>query len=190
MGRGPGPLGWAASLLVIASALVVATDGVVQGTGTGAWIDTPGPAGGVVFYYNASGFSCGVGLSDTCHYLEVAGADWDSKNRRWSSTNGAVAGTSKGIGTGEKNTALIVASAPALGYAATDADSFTSDTGHSDWFLPSLNEAIAMDSATYSTNYSEVGTSSQVSNSIWWSYDSRLNRSIPDTPKSEPRKFW
>jgi hypothetical protein len=35
-----------------------------------------GPGGGIVFYYRASGFSCGQDFTDTCHYLEAAPAGW------------------------------------------------------------------------------------------------------------------
>lgn len=42
----------------------------VEAYGVAPWEDTPGPGGGTVYYYNADGFSCGVTLADTCHYLE------------------------------------------------------------------------------------------------------------------------
>jgi hypothetical protein len=42
-------------------------------------IGRPGPGGGIIFYYSAAGFNCGVGFTNTgsrtgaiCHYLEAA----------------------------------------------------------------------------------------------------------------------
>jgi hypothetical protein len=39
-------------------------------------IGDTGPGGGTVFYYSATGFSCGPDFTNTCYYLEVAPKTW------------------------------------------------------------------------------------------------------------------
>jgi hypothetical protein len=188
--RGSARSVWALVIVIIgATGLAVGPTGSADADGVAPWIDAPGPGGGTVYYYDAAGFDCGVALAETCHFLEVAGTEWASTNRRWSSTGAGVSGTSQNLGAGAKNTALIVASAPSLGFAATDPDAFESGSGHDDWFLPSLVEARLMDSSAYSTDYREVGTSSQSWGDRWYSYDSRRNATINDTPRSEAKKI-
>ena len=188
--RGSARSVWALVIVIIgATGLAVGPTGSADAYGVAPWIDAPGPGGGTVYYYDAAGFDCGVALAETCHFLEVAGTEWASTNRRWSSTGAGVSGTSQNLGAGAKNTALIVASAPSLGFAATDPDAFESGSGHDDWFLPSLVEARLMDSSAYSTDYREVGTSSQSWGDRWYSYDSRRNATINDTPRSEAKKI-
>jgi uncharacterized repeat protein (TIGR02543 family) len=178
------------SLIAFAVVSVVGVSNKVDAYGVSPWVDTSGPGGGTVYYYSASGFSCGVSLSQVCNYLEVAGTDWNAQNRFWDSTKSRdVSGTSQEIGTGAKNTSLIVASNSTTGFAATDPDAFVSNSGHGDWFLPSLKEAQNMDNANYSTDFGEVGTSSQVNSSIWYTYDSRTTRTISDSPKREAFKI-
>jgi hypothetical protein len=188
--RGSARSVWALVIVIIgATGLAVGPTGSADADGVAPWIDAPGPGGGTVYYYDAAGFDCGVALAETCHFLEVAGTEWASTNRKWSSTGAGVSGTSQNLGAGAKNTALIVASAPSLGFAATDPDAFESGSGHDDWFLPSLVEARLMDSSAYSTDYREVGTSSQSWGDRWYSYDSRRNLTINDTPRSEAKKI-
>ena len=174
-------------LLLILS-LIGAVANPVNAAGVTPWLNIAGPGGGTVYSYVSAGFNCGIDLNRTCHYLEVAGSDWNASNRKWSSNGHSVTGTATGTGTGAKNTALIVALNSTLGYAATYTNIFVSNTGLDDWFLPSRGEVQMLRSSTYSTNFGEVGTSSQQSGSIWITYDSGRNRVIFDTPKTEVKK--
>ena len=121
----------------------------VEAFGVAPWEGTRGPGGGTVYYYDADGFSCGVTLANTCHYLEFSDGSgetgWDPSVRFWSSpTNANVPGTSRAIGAGAKNTSLIAAVNESAGLAATDPDAFVSASGREDWYLPSLDELTAM----------------------------------------------
>ena len=176
-------------LLFIVSSIVGVAENV-QAYGTGPWTNVLGPGGGTVYYYSAAGFNCGVNLTKVCNYLEVAGTGWSAANRFWDSTKALnVSGTSQEIGTGAKNTALIVAGNSTLGYAATDTNAYVSSTGIDDWFLPSLKEAQSLDNANYSTAFGEVGTSSQVRSDLWHTYDSNNNVTPGDSPKREAFKI-
>jgi len=110
-----------------------------------------GPGGGKVFYYSAAGFTM-TDTNELCHYLEAAPSDmlsglaWASNG--YESTD--IPGTETAVGTGRKNTALIL---------ATDADAPAAkackeyDGGDkTDWFLPSGDELSLL-----STNRSYVG---------------------------------
>jgi uncharacterized repeat protein (TIGR02543 family) len=103
-----------------------------------------GPGGGTIFYRNELGFPI-TDNGQICYYLEAAPAD-SGTTLRWA-LNGTpayidVPGTSKPIGTGRKNTALILAVAaptPTNAPAANFCDTYTNN-GYSDWFLPSYDE--------------------------------------------------
>ena len=148
---------------------------------THGWVDVQGPGGGTVYYYNPAGFACGANLDQTCHFLEFADASgswdttgWNSAVRFWSATpNLNVAGTSRALGTGAKNTSLIVAGNGTLGYAATDTNNFVSNTGLGDWFLPSYDELTAMCCSSGASFWDDVGSSSQHSADWWWTYRNR-----------------
>lgn len=110
-------------------------------------IGDPGPGGGIIFYRNEKGFT--VEMVDplqnyTAYYLEAAPVD-RSIGLQWSTTNYDVA-TGTNIGTGRKNTALIIAGATAATSTAPAAEACNDydNNGKSDWFLPSLNESIAL----------------------------------------------
>ena len=175
-------------LLFVVTSIVGVTDNV-QAYGTGPWTNVLGPGGGTVYYYSDTGFNCGVNLTQVCNYLEVAGTGWSASNRFWDSTKALnVNGTSQEIGTGAKNTSLIVAGNSTLGYAATDTNAYVSSTGLDDWFLPSLKEVQSMDNANYSTAFGEVGTSTQARSDWWHTYDSDRNFTPGDSPKREAFK--
>ena len=175
-------------LLFVVTSIVGVTDNV-QAYGTGPWTNVLGPGGGTVYYYSDNGFNCGINLTQVCNYLEVAGTGWSASNRFWDSTKALnVNGTSQEIGTGAKNTSLIVAGNSTLGYAATDTNAYVSSTGLDDWFLPSLKEVQSMDNANYSTAFGEVGTSTQARSDWWHTYDSNRNFTPGDSPKREAFK--
>jgi len=127
--------------------------------GVGCRVGDIGPGGGRVFYYLASGFTCGPTRSDTCRYLEVsppalglASFDNDAVNtsaRTWAQSpyqsaavpNFGESSTAQDIGWGYLNTLAIIAQGntnPATSAAAL-AQSF-SGGGKTDWHLPSYDE--------------------------------------------------
>ena len=119
-------------------------------TSTYAVGDT-GPGGGIVYYVDSAGFSCGADLASTCNYLEAApttGASaWTDVQRSWSTgtTNqGATVANATGtaIGTGYKNSVAIVAQSGnvAATSAAVEARAYRGPNNLSDWFLPSKDE--------------------------------------------------
>jgi hypothetical protein len=102
-------------------------------------IGDTGPGGGKIFYVSETGFTM-TDNNQVCHYLEAAPADIPTELTWVSSAyqNTYISGTAGTIGTGKKNTALIL---------ATDADAPAakacndySNGGKTDWFLPSRDE--------------------------------------------------
>ena len=118
-----------------------------------------GPGGGVIFYLNASGWTCGSTLNEKCYYMEVAppalglaSMDNDAGNsvsRTWAQSpfqTTSVPGfgdltTAQAIGYGYRNTRLIIeqGNSNSATSAAALAQSFRGG-GFSDWFLPSRQE--------------------------------------------------
>jgi len=115
-----------------------------------------GPGGGIIFYVNAGGFTCGPTLADTCRYLEMApaswapgdrGSSWAVASKRTTSVNPAngitadvtANGSVTGIGLGYINSLNIVAQGNNSTAAAGDARSYTGG-GQTDWYLPTLAE--------------------------------------------------
>jgi len=105
-------------------------------------VGNTGPGGGIIFYHSPAGFTVEMvnpAENYTAHYLEVAPSS--SGSRTWASFGYAstdIPGTGTAIGTGMKNTALILnvdANAP----AAKVCKDLTLG-GKTDWFLPSLGE--------------------------------------------------
>jgi len=114
-----------------------------DGPGGGTPVGDTGPGGGKIFYYSETGFTLYQTATDTvgiiAHYLEVAPNS--SGSCAWASsgyTSTDISGTGTAIGTGMKNTALILnvdANAP----AAKVCKDLTLG-GKTDWFLPSKDE--------------------------------------------------
>jgi hypothetical protein len=141
-----------------------------------------GPGGGKIFYYNASGFTCGVTYSSTCTYLEVA-LNFNDRRLNWSSpalqNTSTLNSTGTAIGTGQRNTALVVAAGATDSTTSAIAftDQYVAPNGTSDWFLPSKDEMASLydaDAANqlggFSLNPSDHWTSSQSStaaNMVW-----------------------
>ena len=98
-------------------------------------IGDTGPAGGTIFYVNTDS-----AIVDWT-YLEAAPSDFPVKYRWGDSTTSVTTGTA--IGTGESNTAAIVAAMEAANftqdYAAKACANYTLG-GKDDWFLPSKDE--------------------------------------------------
>jgi uncharacterized repeat protein (TIGR02543 family) len=95
-----------------------------------------GPGGGTIFYSDASGFTM-TDTGERCHYLEytsLGSYTWASSG--YTTTN--IAGTSMPLGSGRRNTALILA-VDANAPAAKACKDFLGG-GKTDWFLPSTHE--------------------------------------------------
>jgi len=107
-----------------------------------------GPGGGKIFYVSAEGFTM-TDNNSTAHYLEAASADmattlaWASSAfipPNYGGTGGwaDITDTATEIGTGRKNTALILTTDTNAPTAKACND--YSNGGKTDWFLPSLAE--------------------------------------------------
>ena len=99
-----------------------------------------GPGGGKIFYRNAVGFTM-TDTNQVCHYLEAAPDNMPS-TLAWASsgyTLTSISGTETAIGTGRKNTALILAT-DANAPAAKACKDYQGPNNLTDWFLPSKDE--------------------------------------------------
>jgi len=105
-----------------------------------------GPGGGIIFYRNLDGFIM-TDTGEKAYYLEVAPVDFTGLS--WATyeynpdyggvyTYKDISDTEHEIGTGRKNTALILALDPDA--PAALACKNYSNNGKDDWFLPSLDE--------------------------------------------------
>ncbi len=95
-----------------------------------------GPAGGKIFYVNPDADS------DGWTYLEAAPSDFPD-SYKWGNTTTEVGKTGTAIGTGESNTAAIVAAMVTAGFTDDYAAKACADStlgGKDDWFLPSKDE--------------------------------------------------
>jgi hypothetical protein len=100
-------------------------------------IGTRGPAGGLVFYDKGQ-------YSDGWRYLEAA--PQDLANAQWGAYGNRVSGTNDEIGSGKRNTQVIVDYLKRTGESGRAAQLCASYTygGMSDWFLPSKDELNLM----------------------------------------------
>jgi hypothetical protein len=94
-------------------------------------IGDTGPAGGIVFYDKGL-------VSDGWRYLEAAPTGTEFK-AQWGPRDSKVAGTRAVIGSGKRNTQLIIAALGEAGQAAYLCANLNYN-GHNDWFLPSSDE--------------------------------------------------
>jgi hypothetical protein len=126
-------------------------------------IGETGSGGGKIFYISSGGFTM-TNNGQTCHYLEATPADitgtfaWSSGGV-YDTTN--ITGTETALGTGRKNTALILATDVAAP-AALACKNYNSG-GKNDWFLPSRAELYEL----YG-NRSVIGNLTTTSGSFYW----------------------
>jgi len=127
-----------------------------------------GPAGGIVFYDKGT-------FSNGWRYLEAAPVETEF-TAEWGADEKEVANTSTAVGSGKRNTEIIVARLKALretGKAAQLCVSLNFD-GYKDWFLPSRDELDLMYKNLHQKGlggFEEIGrywSSSQVNNNNAW----------------------
>jgi len=101
-------------------------------------VGSPGPAGGIIFY--DKGF-----VSDGWRYLEAAPASAEF-TAQWGAYERDVPGTNTAIGSGKRNTEIIVERLRALGESGKAAQMCANLNfgGYKDWFLPSKDELDLM----------------------------------------------
>jgi hypothetical protein len=144
------------------------------GTTTGGTTDgeytvgSTGPAGGIIFYVNNSGFTAN---GATCHYMEAAPADLPG-TYQWGGY-GTTCSTGTAIGTGAANTAALAEHdhgtlmnkyGVGVHQAARACADYTYG-GYSDWFLPSKAELAELELCKLlSFNGSIYWSSSEVAN--------------------------
>ena len=170
---------------VLISTLFITSCGNPSGGGDGGG-QTPvvynlgdtGPGGGKIFYASEEGFTveghASFGSSYTAHYLEAGlvdlvregESDWDY----WATSENQyinIPGTEMEIGTGRKNTGIIISILDEKAPAATLCANYRLG-GKTDWFLPSSDELVQLyNNKTYVGNFSLTfyWSSSQMANS-------------------------
>ena len=110
-----------------------------------------GPGGGTVFYLSSLGFNCGVNLTSTCNYLEVAPTLWngisvDGNGQKWSLTN------TKAVPNVETKTSAELTSmaSGSIGLGAKNTSSIVTYTGLCDVTAnPSTGKTSANQNTTY-----------------------------------------
>ena len=110
-----------------------------------------GPGGGIIFYYSATPFTCGVARNQLCNYLEVAPDGWNGGADPYlHGCYGSGAGSGEGsfvFGEGAYNSVRLVTGCYdrySFGYdlnqtADRVVERYT-NAGYSDWFIPSKPE--------------------------------------------------
>ena len=169
--------------------------------GTTYEVGDTGPGGGKIFYKSVAGFTVqgysggsGSFASYTAHYLEVAPGNAADSNIVWgfgegdtvidgvsSYTNNSAVNTalSNGeIGNGRKDTQIIIAEfGTDAVYAARSASEYTTTSGHTDWFLPSITELRLLYQSTSAVSGIDSGT--------FWS-----SSQLPDTSGTYANTAW
>ncbi len=115
------------ALIIISFSMVILPSKIY---GDSYAIGDTGPAGGLIFYVDGS------------NYLEAAPSD--QANSAFSDITTLIGTTSTAIGTGQANTNAIIAQSGNLTIAAKVCADHVALSGHTDWFLPSLDELKLM----------------------------------------------
>jgi len=132
-------------------------------------VGNTGPAGGIIFYDKGND-------ADGWRFLEAAPASTEFSSIQWGeSISDNIAGTALGIGTGRRNTELIVTRLGELGETGRAAQlcAGLNFGGFSDWFLPSRDELNLMYTNLRQRGLGGFGTgsywsSSQVNTNYAW----------------------
>ena len=146
----------------------VPATGICPVTGCGALtynLGDTGPGGGKIFYVadGLSGRTLGFTLyqtaidtvGSTAYYLEAATTNKSSSTWATSPFTQDIAGTGTEIGTGRKNTALILGTD--TGAPAASACNTHNEGGQTDWFLPSQDELLQLWLNRVSANFTTTG---------------------------------
>jgi len=114
----------------------VQTGSALSNSGTIYQIGDTGPAGGIVFYDR--GF-----VADGWRYMEAAPSDFTAE---WGTQGQDVTGTDTSIGSGKRNTQIIVGHLNRIGESnhAAQICMVMDVNGYKDWFLPSRDELDLM----------------------------------------------
>ena len=155
------------------------------------WIATynvgdTGPGGGTIFYAAEQGFTFYETLIDsgvTCYYLEVAPTDAAPAGIAWANTGTTAAttnlGTSSSIGSGRRNTLLILDGDPNAPAAKACVDYVSG--GKNDWFLPSSTEFSWLWNSGVAGTFPNYWTSDENSDNatqakLMYAYNAYLNQ--------------
>jgi len=121
------------------------------------FVGNPGPGGGLIYYVDEAGFSCGATYVSTgsptgglCHYLEVAPSGWNTGSdpgKIWANSNTDLSITNEAsvynnilaVGLGYQNSITIVDAGNNTTSAAGAARAYTGGS-KSDWYLPTATE--------------------------------------------------
>ena len=144
--------------------------GSTPGAGWIYQIGDIGPAGGIVFY--DQGFT-----GNGWRYLEAAPAEAEVNSIEWGTTGLDISGTLTHVGSGKRNTQIIMDRLRALGESRCAAQICTNMeiNGYKDWFLPSKDELDLMYKnlkqnglGDFHGTYSYYWSSSQFTGSLVW----------------------
>lgn len=141
--------------------------GTTCATGGYCRIGDLGPGGGIVFIDTSTTSSDG-------RIYEVAPQNWSGSDdlttvaTYCSNNNSNIGATQVGIGWGETNTNL--AKSSCLGGAVARVNNFnlSNNTGYSDWFIPSKNEAIELAKIPAAAGLLDIGNNWNVGNWGYW----------------------
>ncbi|MCL1911089.1 MAG: DUF1566 domain-containing protein [Leptospirales bacterium] len=133
-------------------------------------IGDTGPAGGMIFYDKGN-------YTDGWRYLEAAPKEAEFIDVKWGAKGKMVGGTSKDIGSGKRNTELIVKALQELGETGRAAQRCTNLNygGFNDWFLPSKYELDLM--YKISNRVTAKKTAGSFNNYYWSSSESDSDKS-------------
>jgi hypothetical protein len=125
-------------MMVLSATLAMALFGIAGCAEKEYKIGDTGPAGGIVFWVRADA------PKGEWRYLEAAPADLPEA--AWGAYQKGIEGTEERIGSGKKNTELIVAKLKELGESGKAAQLCAEyeANGYRDWFLPSTDELVLM----------------------------------------------
>ncbi len=141
--------------------------GTTCATGGYCRVGDIGPGGGIVFIDTSTASSDG-------RIYEVAPQNWSGSDdlttvaTYCSNNNSNIGATQVGIGWGETNTNL--AKSSCLGGAVARVNNFnlSNNTGYSDWFIPSKNEAIELAKIPVAAGLLDIGNNWNVGNWGYW----------------------
>jgi hypothetical protein len=136
-------------------------------TGGACNVGDIGPGGGIVFITPSTTGGNGK-------YFEAAPFNWAGSDdlatvaTYCSNSNSNIGATQFGIGWGDTNTSL--AKTACLGGAVAKVNAFnaSNNTGYSDWFIPSKNEAVELAKVSATTGLLNIGNSWTTGNWGYW----------------------